>query len=209
MSLLFISVKLGEVDVTRTEALITFIGASHTSVVVLYLTIALLWLSWSGIGFKFGTATLNPSVGFFVSGSPFSHLIKSGDGLFAVWTNFWTNKNSTWTVARNIRSLSLFSALVWLVAFFDRGSQGLILVTNGLPVFLSLLNGSFTSVTELSLKIWIVVQIFLSLLGGELLGTCTKSTLLNTDGGVVGLWIKHSIDVVVTSGVALSIFVIE
>ena len=191
---------------TRAEALIALVGASDTSVLVLDLTEALFFMSGIGIGIELRTSASNPTIAFLLHSSPFSHLIESGNWLFAVWTILWTNMNSTWTIAIDVSGISTFE---WLVAVLDRGSQSTVFVTGSLPVLFSLLEGSLSSGSKLSLEIWIVVQIFLSLLGGQLLGACSKSTLLNTDSGIVGLWVEHGINVVVTSSVAFGILIIE
>jgi hypothetical protein len=70
-------------------------------------------------------------------------------------------------------------------------------VTNILPVLTSLLESTWACLSISTLQLWIVVKISLGLDISESLGTSTESTLLDTNGGVVRLWIQESINILI------------
>lgn len=192
---------------TRAEALVTLISASNSLNLIFHFAVALFFSSWHRIRIEIGSRALNPTITDLGKSSPLSHFFESFDFHLVVGTIGETKPRGTWAVA-TLGSRS--GALEWLVVFINSGtSQGCVLVTNRLPVLTSLFQRSWTLGSELSLKVWILVQVSLSFVVSESPSTSTKSTLRDTNGGVMGLWIEHGINIIKTGSIALSILVIK
>jgi hypothetical protein len=76
-------------------------------------------------------------------------------------------------------------------------------------VLASLFQRLWTLGSEHSLEVWVLVQVSLSLVVSESPSTSTKSTLRDTNSSVVGLWIEHGVNVIITGGIAFSIIIIQ
>jgi len=96
---IIISIKLGEIDVTRTEELVALISASDSIYLIFHLAVALFLSSWHGVSIEISGRALNPTIADFSKSSPLSHFFESFDLHFVVWTIGESEPSCTWAVA--------------------------------------------------------------------------------------------------------------
>jgi len=196
-----------EVDVAIASAVIAFFGTSRCLIGWLDLAIALLVESWHWVAAKIDGIARLPVIGLLGDGLPLSHFVESLDWAFGVWASSDTKPHGSWALAALV---CLGGALEWLVVLVnDRIGVDGVLVASSLPVLLGLHERGGTISAKHAGNFGILVQISLGLVVGQSLGAGTESTLLETGGSVVALWVQQSVDILVASRVASGVIIVE
>lgn len=188
-------------------AIVALCSASGRLVLGLDFAEALFVGSWHGVASKVDCRARHPVVGLLGNSFPLSHLFERLDFGFGVGSRGETKPHGAWALAAFVGLRSALERLVVLVS--DRGGVNWVFVAHILPVLSSLLERCCAIPAKQSGDFRVLVEVPLGLVISESLGAGSKSSLGNSGRRVMSSCVEDGVDVLVASGVAPGIVVVE